>query len=221
MSVGHKSVSQESISQGSADREPAERNNAADDTLFRAEVGDVQPLQVERRVALNRSPISGLAAAVRREAAVRELSPYENFLVLGEIELIDPYYPLEFRRAGVQHGVFRKLKQGKYPMDARLDLHRMTVERARDEVFAFIREAVAYELRNVLIVPGRGSHSRAAEAVLKSYLNRWLPDFEDVQAFCSAQPQHGGTGAVYVMLKKSERQRQQNREQFNKGRVAE
>ena len=191
-----------------------------DEAAFRAEMGDVQPIQAEPRVALNRSPVSAIAAAVRREAAVRDLSPYDNFLVLGEVELLDPYYPLEFKRAGVQHGVFRKLKQGKYPMDARLDLHRMTVEKAREEVFAFIREAVNYELRNVMIVPGRGTHNRAAEAVLKSYLNRWLPDFDDVQAFCSAQPQHGGTGAVYVMLKKSERQRQLNREQF-RGRASD
>lgn len=216
-----------SDSQPKSSQAGAGRNGAGpdagrdDDTAFRAEMGDVQPIRAEARVALNRSPISALAAAVRREAAVRELSPYDNFLVLGEVELLDPYYPLEFKRAGVQHGVFRRLKQGKYPMDARLDLHRMTVEKAREEVFAFIREAVSYELRNVMIVPGRGTHNRAAEAVLKSYLNRWLPDFDDVQAFCSAQPQHGGTGAVYVMLKKSERQRQLNREQFNRGRASE
>lgn len=189
-----------------------------DEAAFRAEMGDVQPIQAERRVALNRSPVSALAAAVRREAAVRDLSPYDNFLVLGEVELLDPYYPLEFKRAGVQHGVFRKLKQGKYPMDARLDLHRMTVEKAREEVFAFIREAAGYELRNVMIVPGRGTHNRAAEAVLKSYLNRWLPEFDEVQAFCSAQPQHGGTGAVYVMLRKGESKRQEQRDRLARGR---
>lgn len=212
------SYRQPTLSQTGAGRDDGagSGNDAAD---FRTEMGDVRPLQAERRVALNRSPISALAAAVRREAAVRESSPYDNFLVLGEVELLDPYYPLEFKRPGVQHGVFRKLKQGKYPMDARLDLHRMTVEKAREELFAFIRESVRYELRNVMIVPGRGTHNRSAEAVLKSYLNRWLPEFDEVQAYCSAQPQHGGTGAVYVMLRKSERQRQQNREHFNRGRL--
>jgi DNA-nicking Smr family endonuclease len=135
--------------------------------------------------------------------------------------MLDPYYPLEFKRAGVQNGVFRKLKQGKYPMDARLDLHRMTVERAREEVFGFIREALAYDLRNVMIVCGRGTHNNSPEAILKSYVNKWLPEFEEVLAFCSAVPQHGGTGAVYIMLKKSERRSQENRVQFNRGRVPE
>jgi hypothetical protein len=40
-----------------------------------------------------------------------------------------------------------------------------------------------------------------------------------VQAFHSAQPRHGGTGAVYVLLRKSERQKQLNRERFLKGRL--
>lgn len=194
---------------------------AADDRLFREELEGVQPLQAPARVALNRSPISELATAARREAAQRELDQERNFLALDHVEMLDPYYPLEFKRPGVQHGVFRKFKQGRYPMDARLDLHRMTAERARDEVFQFIREALAYDLRNVLIVPGRGSHSQSQEAILKSYVNKWLPEFEEVQAFCSALPAHGGTGAVYVMLKKSERRKQENRDHFNRGRVPE
>lgn len=196
--------------------------NGRDDSFLRElgaeDAGAIRPLQAERRVALNRSPVSGLAVAAAREAAVRDLGGDGNFLALGDVELLDPYHPLEFRRAGVQNGVFRKLRQGKYPMDARLDLHRMTAERARDEVFNFIRDALAYELRNVLIVTGRGHHNRSAEAVLKSYVNRWLPEFDEVQAYCSAQPQHGGTGAVYVMLSKSERQRERNRALHTRGR---
>jgi DNA-nicking Smr family endonuclease len=193
----------------------------ADDKLFRDELQDVQPLQVPTKIALNRSPISELAIAARREAAQRELEIERNFLALDFVDMLDPYYPLEFKRPSVQHGVFRRLKQGKYSMDARLDLHRLTVEQARDEVFGFIREAVAYDLRNIMIVPGRGTHSNAPEAILKSYVNKWLPEFEEVQAFCSAVPAHGGTGAVYIMLKKSEKKRQENRDRFNRGRVPE
>lgn len=195
--------------------------HAGDDQLFRGELQGVKPLQVQPKVALNRSPISELATAARREAAQRELDEERNFLALDNVEMLDPYYPLDFKRPGVQHGVYRKLRQGKYPMDARLDLHRMTAERAREEVFNFIREALGYDLRNVLIVPGRGTHNQAQEAVLKSYLNKWLPEFDEVQAFCSAIPAHGGTGAVYVMLKKSEQRKQENRDRFNRGRVPE
>lgn len=191
----------------------------ADDKLFREELTDVQPLQAPVKVPLNRSPISALAIVARRESAQRELDTERNFLVLDNVEMLDAYYPLEFKRPGIQHGVYRKFRQGKYAMDAQLDLHRMTVERAREEVFQFIGEALAYNLRNVLVVPGRGTHNQAQEAVLKSYLNKWLPEFDEVQAFCSAIPAHGGTGAVYVMLKKSEQRKQENRDRFNRGRV--
>ncbi len=187
--------------------------------LVRDELQGVKPLQAPAKVALNRSPISALAVAARREAAQRELDEERNFLTLDDVERLDPYYPLEFKRAGVQDGVFRKLRQGKYAMEARLDLHRMTAERAREEVFNFIREAHAYDLRNVLIVPGRGNHNQSQEAILKSYLNKWLPEFDEVQAFCSAIPAHGGTGAVYVMLRKSEKRKQENRDRFNRGRT--
>jgi DNA-nicking Smr family endonuclease len=191
----------------------------SDEGLFRAEMQGVRRHSVEPRIAVNRSPVSAIAAAARREAAVSDPARDLNFLTLSDIELLDPWYPLEFRRPGVQLGVFRRLKQGKYEMEARLDLHRLTVEQARNEVFGFIREALGYELRNVMIVPGRGTHSQAPEAILKSYVNKWLPEFEEVQAFCSAQPMHGGTGAIYVMLRKGERDRQKNRERHQRGRV--
>jgi DNA-nicking Smr family endonuclease len=195
--------------------------STADDNLFRDELQGVQPLQIPAKVPLNRSPVSGLAAAARREAAQRELDAERNFLTLDNVDMLDPYYPLEFKRPGVQNGVFRKLKQGKYAMDARLDLHRLTAEQAREQVFGFIREAQAYDLRNVLIVTGRGNHSTSPEAILKSYVNKWLPEFDEVQAYCSAIPAQGGTGAVYVMLKKSEKRKQENRDRLNRGRVPE
>jgi len=195
--------------------------STADDNLFRDELQGVQPLQIPAKVPLNRSPVSELAAAARREAAQRELDAERNFLTLDNVDMLDPYYPLEFKRAGVQNGVFRKLKQGKYAMDARLDLHRLTAEQAREQVFGFIREAQAYDLRNVLIVTGRGNHSSSPEAILKSYVNKWLPEFDEVQAYCSAIPAQGGTGAVYVMLKKSEKRKQENRDRLNRGRVPE
>ena len=133
--------------------------------------------------------------------------------------MLDPYYYLEFKRPGVQNGVFRKLKQGKYLYEARLDLHRMTVEQARKEVFDFIKTAMGYDLRSLIIIHGKGSHSDTNAALLKSYVNHWLPDIDDVQAFCSAQKQHGGLGAVYVLLKKSDQKKQENRERLSRGRV--
>ena len=188
------------------------------DDLFRREMGGVKPLGASPRVRLQKNAESGLALEARRRAAVSE-QQRDRFGLSTELrEALDPYMPVEFKRPGVQNGVFRKLKQGRYQQDARLDLHRMDVEQARREVYEFIRQARQYDLRNLIIIHGRGNHSQSREAVLKSYINQWLPELEPVQAFCSAQPRHGGVGAVYVLLKKSEQSRQDNRDRFSRGR---
>ncbi len=194
-------------------------NDHDDDSLFRSEMGDVKPLKAPSRVALHKGRDTALARDARREAAAREPGADNNFLSTADIDLLDPHYPLEFRRQGVQHGVFRKLKQGRYEIEARLDLHRMTVEQARSEVYDFIREAMKCDLRSVMIVHGKGRHLQSRGAVLKSYINLWLPQLEDVQAYVSAQPRHGGVGAVYLLLRKSERQKQENRDRLSRGRA--
>ena len=191
----------------------------SEEDLFLQEMGDVKPLQVPKKVSLRRDSQSELASSARREAAVRDLTPDGNHLASDYVEMLDPYYPLEFKRSGIQHGVYKKLKQGKYPAEARLDLHRMTVDRARQEVFGFIKESAGYDLRSLIIVHGKGSHGQSESAVLKSYVAKWLPDMDEVQAFCSAQPQHGGLGAVYVLLAKSERKKQENRDRISRGRT--
>lgn len=187
--------------------------------LFMQEMVDVEPIKVKKKVPLTKGVESELSLRARRESATRDLAKDSNHLSTDHVEILDPYYPLEFKRPGVQVGVFKKLKRGKYSAEARLDLHRMTVEVARKEVFRFIKDCVSYDLRSLIIVHGKGNHSHNTEAQLKSYVNKWLPDMEEVQAFSSAQPQHGGLGAVYVLLGKSEKKKQENRDRLSRGRI--
>jgi len=185
--------------------------------LFAREMVCGKRLELDARVALKNQGVDNINIAARREAATAR-SERRNCLSTGDIELLDPYHILEFKREGVQHGVFRRLKQGKYRIEASLDLHKMTVEQARLEVFEFIREAMKLDLRAVIIVHGRGHNSSSKGAVLKSYVNRWLPEMEEIQAYCSAQPQHGGAGAGYITLRKSETKKQENRDRFSRSR---
>ena len=99
---------------------------------------------------------------------------------------------------------FAKLKQGRFAIDERLDLHGHDRESARAAVTICLRNAYAMGERCVLIIPGRGLSS-AGEPVIKQQLVKWLthePLAGMVLAFCTARPAHGGTGAVYVLLKK-------------------
>lgn len=192
--------------------------------LLWQELSDVEPLRTERRI--NRRPGSPVgredpSLVRRREAAVSEDLADCNILSDREIAPLDPWYVLEFKRPGVQNGVYRKLCQGRYEHEARLDMHRMRVRRAREELFGFVEQCLEFGLRSVLVVHGKGDRKPERErcAVLKGCVDVWLRQLPAVQAFHSAQPRHGGTGAVYVLLRKSEAQKQKNRERFMKGRV--
>ncbi|MGI9213493.1 MAG: Smr/MutS family protein, partial [Methylococcaceae bacterium] len=115
---------------------------------------------------------------------------------------------------GIQNGVFRKLQQGGYDIEAMLDLHGYTVEQARDELFRFIGDCLHHDVRSALISHGKGRNNKEQKPLLKSYLARWLPLFPDVMAFHSAQKFHGGAGAVYLLLRKTEKQKQKTREKL-------
>ena len=193
------------------------------DDLFLAEMSDVVPLKRERRVARRGSARDDRDSSLeqRRRAAVEGKRVDRNILTEEGIAPLDPWLVLDFKRPGVQHGVFRKLKQGRYEIEARLDLHRMTTALARRELFGFIEQAYELGLRSVQVIHGKGESKaeRERSSILKGCTNHWLRELDVVQAFHSAQPRHGGTGAVYVLLKKSEDKKRENREKFMKGRV--
>jgi DNA-nicking Smr family endonuclease len=149
----------------------------------------------------------------RRKAAV---AGDEDGLTTGPIDLLHPLDPVEWKSDGVQEGVYRNLRLGKYQVDARLDLIRKSIPQCKDELLAFVKECIKYDIRTVLINHGRSKDKTAMGNRQKSYLNQWLQVLPEVMAFHSAQPQHGGIGAIYVLLKKSEEKRLENWEQHQK-----
>ena len=179
-------------------------------------LGDVKPLAQERKSApLNKDHKDTLNLRARREAATAQTARELNPLGGEFVEPVDPRDPIEFKRDGVQNGVYRNLRLGKYAVDARLDLHNHTVEMARSTLYQFVKDCLEADVRCALVTHGKGE-GRKQPAVLKSCLNAWLPQLPEVLAFHSAQKQHGGLGATYILLRKSERKRQQNLEQHQR-----
>ncbi|WP_267893022.1 DNA endonuclease SmrA [Microbulbifer pacificus] len=179
-------------------------------------LGDVKPLApAQQESALRKDIADPLNQRARREAATaqthRELNPLGGEFV----EPVEPHDPIEFKRDGVQNGVYRNLRLGKYTVDARLDLHHHTVDMARSALYQFVRDCMDADVRCALITHGKGE-GRKTPAMLKSCVNAWLPQLPEVLAFHSAQKQHGGLGATYILLRKSERKRQQNLEQHQR-----
>lgn len=182
-----------------------------DEDQFRAMLGDdVTPIKIEKRVVIDKRHADDKTLARRRDCAQSVIEQMDDPLAGEPVEMVEPLAELSFRRTGVQHGVFRNLRLGKYALDARLDLHKMTVDRARQEVYQFIKDCMQNDVRTALITHGKGE-TRQQPALLKSCVAFWLPQIEDVLAFHSAQRPHGGAGATYVLLRKSERKKQETR----------
>jgi len=194
-----------------------------DDELFLQEMQGVKKLDTKKKVTLNKATNptnSSLNQAARKKAATAEVKSVDpNHLSDYDVPQVHPLDVLGYKRPGIQDGVYRKLRLGRYEIEARLDLHRMTIEQARNRVFEFISDCIAHDIRTVLIMPGKGERNIDKPAQLKSYLVHWLPQLDEVQAFHTAQQRHGGAGALYILLKKSDRKKQANREMFNKGRI--
>lgn len=198
----------------------SDTRNDPEEQLFLQEMQGVKPLQAKERVELRRDDISPDSVAARRLAAQKKPEEQDgNRLQTSEVNRVGPHDVIGYKRPGIQDGVFRKLRLGKYETEARLDLHRRTIDEARRELYRFIQDCMAHDIRSVLVLPGKGDRNINDPAVLKSYLVHWLEELDEVQAYHTAQPHHGGTGAFYVLLRKSERQKQAAREQFSKGRL--
>ncbi len=183
------------------------------ETQFADVMGDVTPLRSREKVILASERPGTASLEERRRAAVAECSSNNNFLSTEYAPELGPHDIISFVRPGVQHGVFGKLRRGRYEPEATLDLHRHTVEEARGELWDFLRECRDSQLRAVMVLHGKGDRSPKA-GVLKSFVAHWLRDIPDVLAYHSAQPYHGGAGALYIMLKKSDKASADNRERF-------
>jgi len=190
----------------------------SDEDDFGSLLGDdeIKPIKVDKRVGIDILKDRDVDKEQRRLAAQSLKEKAEDPLSVPA-ELIDPFAVLSYQRPGVQHGVFKNLRMGKYTLDARLDLHRLTVEQARKNIYDFVKDCVATDVRCALITHGKGA-GRQTPALLKSCVSHWLPQFDEVLAFHTAQKQHGGYGATYVLIRKSDKKKQDTKERHQRHR---
>jgi DNA-nicking Smr family endonuclease len=172
-----------------------------DSALFRESIGTV------RRFKHDRAAIT----APRSLSAPPRLRRSEGPQILIHDSISDDYHPaenplsnsgVEFARTGLQQGVLRKLRRGQFTAEAELDLHGLTVIEARTALAHFLQLCRDRGTRHVRIIHGQGNSSREGRPVLKGKVYRWLQQLDEVLAFCPARPEHGGAGALYVLLKR-------------------
>ncbi|MDO6564184.1 Smr/MutS family protein [Amphritea sp. 1_MG-2023] len=139
----------------------------------------------------------------KRQMAVRDEELVVDGLNSEVTQLVETDDELIFASPGVQLKLMKRLKQGHIPWDAGLDLHGFTLDDARTELGSFIRECSIRQLRCVKVIHGKSNSVEGQHALMKSYVNDWLRQMHPVIAFTSAQPKDGGTGALYVLLKRA------------------
>ena len=125
----------------------------------------------------------------------------ESIEVSYEVEDMQPGDVLSFCRSGIQNNIFKKLKKGQFNVGAELDLHGHTRPETQVALARFIQVSRENNIRCVRIIHGKGYGSSNQGPIIKPFVNKWLQQRNEILAFCSARPNDGGTGAVYVLLK--------------------
>ncbi len=126
----------------------------------------------------------------------------------GPFDLSDGDEFVEGRVAGLDVQIVKKLRRGEFAVQGHVDLHGLTRDEAKREVEAFLRASRNAGKRCVLVVHGRGLHSKDQLPVLKDALRSWLSTARfsrHVLAFATARPADGGAGALYVLLRRAGR----------------
>jgi DNA-nicking Smr family endonuclease len=184
---------------------PPRREGLSDDELWQLATDGAAPLE-DRKERIRPGPRPQTVAPAQLDP---EIEAYEELraLVMGDapFDLIDSDEFIEGSVHGLDPRVVRRLRRGEFAVQGHVDLHGMTREEAKAALFAFLSHSRQAGKRCVLVVHGRGLHSKDQVPVLKDALKRWMATArfaEHVLAFATARPHDGGAGAVYVLLRR-------------------
>ncbi len=105
---------------------------------------------------------------------------------------------------GIDRRTYLKFKKN-FSIDARLDLHGMTLDIAYLKLIDFILYNFDNGVRNLLIITGVGNKGKGT-GVIRQNLQGWLqnPDISGkILYFNNASIKDGGNGAFYIVLRKN------------------
>ncbi|MEX2124162.1 MAG: Smr/MutS family protein [Woeseia sp.] len=188
-----------------APRKNQRKNNKSDTAagdderlLFRRAMADATPLQADT-----------VEPPRRRTRAVARFSRQDERQVLRESLETPPHVietengtALSYRHPSVNPKAMRRLARGGVSVQDEVDLHGLTAAQAKEVLTDFIEHAMRSGYTCIRIIHGKGLRSGHNGPVLKQRVDQWLRRWDPVLAFVSARQSDGGTGAVYVLLKK-------------------
>ena len=128
-------------------------------------------------------------------------------IVSGKVEFTLAFTEeyIEGQVKGLDPAVMGMLKAGSYSLEGHLDLHGQNLEQAYASLALFIKEAYHNNKRHLLLVTGRGRNSPGGASVIRDRVQSWLtkePFKRVMLAFATAKKRDGGSGALYILLRK-------------------
>lgn len=188
-----RAAEREAARRAAAERAEAERN------LFARAAGPVAPLRQPARFhhGPDLPPPIPVQQQLDEQRVLRE-SLSDEF---DATTLLDVDDAMSYRRPGIGLDVTRRLRKGEWSIQREIDLHGLRRDDAREALSAFVREAHRQGLRCLRVVHGKGLGSPGRVPVLKSRVQAWLIQKNEVLAFVQARADEGGAGALVVLLK--------------------
>ena len=175
------------------------RQQQEDGNIFKSAMSGVNPMTFSNAVHEVAKP---KAKRIQEDDFDDELIINDPLSDELEVNEVDGGEVLSFCRDGIQKSVFKKLRSGGYRISDELDLHGSSIKQAKEILVYYLQEAVQFEGCCIRIIHGKGLSSGKQKSVLKTYINHWLSEHDRVLAFHSTKAKDGGTGAVYLLLKR-------------------
>lgn len=182
------------------------KQNSSNIDLWEKIAKTVVPIKSDKISPINvldnqsmQSSAKSLAKSVKKVISEKKMSlSYQN-------SASNKHHPSDLRieeATGMDGTSSKKLRTGKFDVEATLDLHGMTQQSAYAALQHFIQKSFSSEFRTVLVITGKGLNGRG---ILRNQLPDWLKTgacAQHVLAFGQAQPKHGGSGAFYIRLRR-------------------
>jgi DNA-nicking Smr family endonuclease len=188
------------------------RNLSADElALWQAVAKSVTPLNRRRRkkapAATEPSPAPEKKAAPPPPAKRPRAGKVPAPLPAATVPAVKPPAPLVAAPGplpGIDKRQAERFRRGQIPIEGRIDLHGRTQAEAHDALHRFIERAARAGKRQLLVITGKGA-MKSEGGILKANVPRWLNEptlRRHILAISEARPEHGGAGALYVLLKR-------------------
>ncbi|RLB44327.1 MAG: DNA mismatch repair protein MutS [Deltaproteobacteria bacterium] len=177
-----------------------------DDEIFLQAVGEVEPLKDnKKKIVRHPDPTIKPAHPAPNDELEAMTHLWELVHGIGDMDITFSDEYIEGAVRGFDRKLMRRLRRGEFPVQDYLDLHGLTKKDAEVEIRNFLMRSHAMGLRCVLVIHGRGLNSEDHIPILKERIPIWLsrgPVRKFVLAFSTARPYDGGTGAIYVLLRR-------------------